>query len=256
MMFDTHCHLQDQRICGQISELLGRARAAGVGRLLCCGCAGGDWAGVARLGAEHPPVSCAFGVHPWHADKAENGWSERLEEFLRNDPKAAVGEIGLDNAVRPRNDEKQADVFTRQLEIAGRLGRPVSIHCRKAWGSLLSILRRTGGLKYGGAVHSYSGPPDLVGELEKFGCCISFSGSILAPGSKRAAESLKKVSPDKLLVETDSPDILPAGALRPYNEPANLPIILDKAARILGMPIDEVAELTYNNGVRLFGGAS
>jgi TatD DNase family protein len=193
-------------------------------------------------------------VHPWYVDRLSDGWEARLEEYLRRDGTAAVGEIGLDNAVDPRNDVRQADVFARQLEIAGRLQRPVSIHCRKAWGSLLSILRGAGGLRFGGAVHSYSGPPDLVGELESLGCCISFSGSILIPGGRRAAESLRIVSRDRLLIETDSPDILPRGASGPNNEPANLPVILYKVAEILGEPSETVASRTFDNAVRVFGG--
>jgi len=226
-----------------------------VRRMLCCGSEEADWADVARVGAGYGgAVACAYGVHPWYVDKLNDGWEARLEGYLRDDCSAAVGEIGLDNAVDPRNDVRQADVFARQLEIAGRLKRPVSIHCRKAWGGLLSILRGAGGLRFGGAIHSYSGPPDLVGELESLGCCVSFSGSILIPGGRRAAESLKTVSRDRLLIETDSPDILPRGAPGPHNEPANLAVILHKAAEILGEPPENVASRTFENAVRVFGG--
>jgi len=253
IMFDTHCHLQDERIIGQVDAVIDRAARAGVRRMLCCGSEESDWADVARIGAGYGgAVSRAYGVHPWYVDRVGEGWDARLEGYLSGDASAAVGEIGFDHAVDPRNDAKQADIFTRQLEIAEHLKRPVSIHCRRAWGSLLSILREAGGLRFGGAVHSYSGPPDLVGELENLGCGISFSGSILAPGSRRAVESLKIVSPDRLLIETDSPDILPRGAPGPHNEPANLTIILYKAAEILGEPPETVAQRTYDNAVRLF----
>ena len=253
-MFDTHCHLQDGRIIGQVGAVINRAARAGVRRMLCCGSGEADWGDVARVGAGYGgAVTCAYGVHPWYVDRLNDGWEARLEEYLHRDGSAAVGEIGLDNAVDPRNDVRQADIFARQLEIAGRLRRPVSIHCRKAWGSLLSILRGAGGLRFGGAVHSYSGPPDLVGELESLGCCISFSGSILIPGSRRVAESMRVVSPDRLLVETDSPDILPRGASGSHNEPANLPIILYRVAEILGEQPGAVAARTFDNADRVFG---
>jgi TatD DNase family protein len=254
-MFDSHCHLQDDRIAGRVGDTVAAAARAGVRRMLCCGSAAGDWADVARIGADHPAaVSCAYGVHPWYVSRIGDDWDKELEGYLARDPLAAVGEIGLDNAVDVRDDETQAKIFIRQLEIASRYNRPVSIHCRKAWGSLLSILRDMGGLPAGGAIHSYSGPPDLVSELEKLGCYISFSGSILIPGNKRAAESLKRVSPDRLLIETDAPDILPRGAPGPHNVPANLPIIMNKAAEILGAPPETIAALTYDNGMRLFCG--
>ena len=252
-LFDTHCHLQDKRISGQIDEIFARAADAGVCKLLCCGTDTGDWAGVAEIGVRDGVV-CAFGVHPWHVDKAGAGWDAELEGYLRRYPSAAVGEIGLDNAVGPRNDVGQIEVFVRQLEIAEKFGRPVSIHCRKAFGSLLSVLRDRGGLRFGGAVHSYSGAPELVGELEELGCFISFSGSILVSGNKRAAESLRRVSPGRLLIETDSPDIIPDGAPRPFNEPANLLLILNKAAEVLCKSPEEIAISTYNNGMQVFGG--
>jgi TatD DNase family protein len=256
-MFDTHCHLQDKRIFNRLNDVIGNAKGVGVTRMLCCGSEAADWGEVAKIGAAHgnDGVLCAYGIHPFYAggvDPDGTDWTEELSRRLAGDPLAAVGEIGLDHTVTPRRDAVQAEVFTRQLEIAERLGRPVSIHCRGAFGELLSILKSIGGLKRGGAVHSYCGPPDLVGALAELGCYISFSGSILIPGGKRAAASLKKVPRDRLLIETDSPDILPAGATGPHNEPANLPLILNRVAEILEEPQREIAELTYNNGCRLF----
>ncbi|MCL2183312.1 MAG: TatD family hydrolase [Chitinispirillia bacterium] len=273
-MFDSHCHLQDKRIFGRVDEIVRNARNVGVGRMLCCGSEAADWADVARIGAGYGgAVVCAYGVHPWYvggtavdntadngngadkingANSINNDWMAALEKYLTNDPSAAVGEIGLDHTVSPRNDDCQKDIFIRQLKIAERHKRPVSIHCRKAWGDLLSILRDTGGLRYGGAIHSYSGPPDLVGQLEDMGCSISFSGSILIPGSRRAAESVRKVSPRKLLAETDSPDILPQGAPGPHNEPLNLPMVINRMAEILGETPENIAASTHSNATALF----
>jgi TatD DNase family protein len=254
-MFDSHCHLQDERIEGRVDGIVDAAVRAGVSRVLCCGSREADWDGVARIGAGYRGVvTCAYGVHPLYAGDVGGGCMTKLEEYLTRDPSAAVGEIGLDHFAAPRNDAAQADIFIRQLEIAGRYERPVSIHCRKAWGDLLSILGGVGGLRRGGAIHSYSGPPDLVGELEKLGCYISFSGSITIPGNKRAAESLKKVSPERLLIETDSPDLLPSGAPGPHNEPANITVVINRVAEILGEAPGKVAALTHDNAQRLFAG--
>jgi TatD DNase family protein len=251
-MFDSHCHLQDKRVTDNIDYYVGNAYRAGVDAFLCCGTAETDWADVARIGADYDGVICAFGIHPWYVDQASDNWESVLREYLSKDKFAAIGEIGLDNAVRLRNDGRQVDIFIRQLEIAHELKRPVSIHCRKAWGPLLSILKTCGGLHCGGVIHSYSGPPELVGELEKLGCYISFSGSIVNDKNKRAAKSLKKVSLDRLLVETDSPDILPPTAPGPLNEPENLPLIVSKIAELLGETPEEIAARTCENAVKLF----
>jgi len=260
-MFDTHCHLQDDRISARIGDIVAAANRAGVARMLCCGSSAEDWGGVERVGAAYADkgVIRAYGVHPFYVksvDPGENNWTDGLSERLAADPSAAVGEIGLDHAVSPRDDERQAEVFARQLKIAEQYKRPVSMHCRKAFGAMLSILRGNGGLKFGGAVHSYSGSPELIDELVELGCCISFSGSILIPTSKRAIASLKKVPRDRLLIETDSPDLLPRGAAGPFNEPANLLLILNKVAEVLGEPPQKIAELTDENGCRLYRLAS
>ncbi|MDR2591960.1 MAG: TatD family hydrolase [Chitinispirillales bacterium] len=255
-MFDTHCHLQDDRISARIGDIVAAAKSAGVAKMLCCGSGVADWDGVEQIGAAYADdgVVCAYGAHPFYLENIDLGgsWEDELSKRLAADPSAAVGEIGLDHAVSPRDDERQAEIFARQLKIAERYGRPVSMHCRKAFGAMMAILRDNGGLKFGGAVHSYSGPPDLVDELAELGCCISFSGSILIPTNKRAIASLKKTPKDRLLIETDSPDILPYGATGPFNEPANLSLILNKVAEILEESPKKVAELTYENGCRLF----
>jgi TatD DNase family protein len=256
-MFDTHCHLQDDRISARIGDIVAAANRAGVTKMLCCGSGADDWDGVERIGAAYADrgVIRAYGVHPFYIKSAgleSNNWMDELSKRLAADPSAAVGEIGLDRAVNPRDDGKQAELFTRQLKIAEQYKRPVSIHCRKAFGAMMAILRDNGGLKFGGAVHSYSGPPELIDELVELGCRISFSGSILIPNSKRAAASLKKVPKDRLLIETDSPDILPRGAVGPFNEPANLLLIRDKVAEILGESPKKIAELTYENGCGLY----
>ena len=258
-MFDTHCHLQDERISARVGDIAAAANRAGVTNMLCCGSRVADWEAVARIGAAYGDrgVVCAYGMHPFYAesvDPGQNNWEDELSERLARDPSAAVGEIGLDRAANPRDDGRQAEVFVRQLKIAERHGRPVSMHCRKAFGATLSILRDMGGLKFGGAVHSYGGSPESVGEFAELGCYISFSGSILIPGCKRAAAALKKVPRDRLLIETDSPDLLPRGAPGPFNEPSNLLLILNKAAEILGEPPQKIAESTHENGCRLLLG--
>jgi len=256
-MFDTHCHLQDDRISARAGDIVAGANRAGVMRMLCCGSGVADWDGVERIGATYGSggVACAYGVHPLYAESVDpggNNWADELSGRLAGDPSAAVGEVGLDHAVRPRDDERQAAVFVRQLKIAERYGRPVSIHCRKAFGAMLQILRDIGGLKFGGAVHSYGGPPDMVDELVELGCYISFSGAILIPNCKRALASLKIVPRDRLLIETDSPDLLPYGLAGPFNEPANLLLILNKVAEILEESPQKIAELTYENGCGLY----
>jgi len=252
-LFDAHCHLQDERLAGRLAEVLSRAEKAGVRRMLCCGCHERNWSTVLALAQAHPEIVPSFGIHPWYMEGRTAGWLKTLERFLAGHP-SGVGEIGLDHAASPRADKEQEAVFIAQLRLARRLKRPVSLHCRKAWESLLGILHAEGGVEWGGLMHSYSGPAELVKPLEEMGLYISFSGAVTRPGNKRGQRALAAVSPDRLLIETDSPDLPPLGSPGAVNEPANLTLVAAGVADILGRSIDWVAEQTFANASRLLAG--
>ena len=134
----------------------------------------------------------AFGLHPWYIDGRSEKWLFRLEEMLRSFPSAAVGEIGLDHAIDRVNNSGQLDVFSAQIDLAARYKRPVSIHCRKAWGDLISVFEERDHVFQGGVIHSYSGSAELVDRLENLGFYISFSGSVTFKRNRKAQESVKE----------------------------------------------------------------
>jgi len=251
LLFDAHCHLQDKRYAGRLPVVMARACAAGVSRMACCGSEEQDWEAVRKIALEYKMVLPSFGLYPLNVPNRSKQWREQLKSFLLSIP-SGVGEIGLDNSVEPGNNVEQEKVFVAQLHLARELQRPVTIHCRKAWGRLLEILKQEGGVKHGGIVHTYSGSPELVHPLEDFGVSISFSGAITRDGNKRGCKSLQTVSKERLLLETDSPDIIPVGAEGTCNEPANLPLVARAAALLLNEPVETVAELTCRNAERLF----
>jgi len=252
ILFDAHCHLQDERFSGRLPLIIDRARSAGVTRMSCCGCEESDWEAVRKIALEYKTVAPSFGLYPLNTARRSEKWREQLKSFLLSAPAAGVGEIGLDNSIESSENPEQEDVFIAQLRLARELQRPVTIHCRKAWGKLLEIIKREDGVKFGGMLHTYSGSPEMVRPFEELGLNISFSGAITRPGNRRGCASLRAVSEERLLLETDSPDIMPVGAEGGYNEPANLPLIARAAALLRGKPVEAVAELTFNNADRLF----
>jgi TatD DNase family protein len=251
-LFDSHCHLQDKRIAGRIDEIIARAKAAGVEHMLCCGTQEEDWVSVAKLAGKYEGIIPAFGLHPWFAAKRSEKWLEKLEKILMEMPKAAVGEIGLDHALEMRNDEEQAEVFIAQLQLARQLKRPVSIHCRRAWGDMMKILEQQCGLPHGGAIHSFSGTVDLIPKLEKLNVSLSFSGSITYDRNKRGREAAAAVSENYLLIETDSPDIPPLGVEQGRNEPENTLQIAESIGAIRNVNTDRIAQASTMNAVRIF----
>ncbi len=152
--------------------------------------------------------------------------------------------------------------------MARKFNRPVTIHCRRAWNRLIELLDRFGELPCGMLIHCFGGSAEVATELVKRGAYISFSGSITRPDARQAGPALRAVPNDRLLIETDAPDILPhnidekwllPGAIpclvangRPLNEPANLRFVLAKAAELRGISEETLAELTFSNAERFF----
>lgn len=262
--YDAHCHLQDERIAGQLDAVLARAATAGVAGMLCCGSAETDWHGVQALALRCPAVHPAYGLHPWYAAKRSAHWLDTLRRHLE-DPRAVVGEIGLDRALDPATFAAQEDVFLAQIRLAAEWRRPVSVHCRRAWGRLMDLLDSHGWPPEGVVLHSYSGGAELVAPLVRRGAFFSFSGAVTHAGNRRGREAAAVVPPDRLLIETDTPDIppqLPEGASamhgpdgRAFSEPAQLPWVAAAVAGMRGTDLAGIAALSMRNAQKVVFGA-
>lgn len=251
--FDAHCHLQDERLLAAREAVISRAVNAGVKALSCCGTSEKDWAQVRELAGAHESVRPSFGLHPWYVASRTEQWVDALVSYLKEKPRACIGEIGLDHALDESTFADQEAVFRKQLAIAAEYKRPVTIHCRRAFGRLVELLRLHGGVFQGGIVHSYSGPAELVKDIENFGLSISFSGSITFSKNKRARNALLAVSPSRLCIETDSPDLKPYQGTGELNEPANVVLVAETVAELLGISKEDVAARTWNNACGIFG---
>lgn len=248
-LFDTHCHLQDKSLLDRLPDVLERAAGAGVENMACCGTGPKDWLVVRDLCATHPRVMPFFGLHPLYIATRSISWLEDLEGFLAAAP-SGVGEIGLDFLAGGVDKREQEQIFLAQFRLARRMNRPVSIHCRRAFGALVESIEREGGAHHGCVLHSYSGSAELVPRFERLGFFISFSGAFTRPGNIRGPKALGSVSEDRLLLETDSPDIAPAGG---RGEPCDLPLAAAAAAAIRGVSLEYLAETVLRNSMRAMG---
>jgi len=262
-LFDAHCHLQDKRLTPHLDDVMSRATQAGVTSLMCCGTSETDWPAVVDIASRFSGVRISLGLHPWYVMDRTANWIDTLLGLLKNRP-AAVGEIGLDHALNEETFKDQEEVFLAQLTLAVELERPVSIHCRRAWGRMMELLDNHGWPPNGLVLHSYSGGPDLVATLARRGACFSFSGSITHDKNLRGREAVAVVPEDCLLMETDSPDIMPSipeekphfHILRrdPVNEPANLVHVTRAITTLRQWTPDQTAAITRQNAERLFSG--
>ena len=253
LLFDCHNHIQDERLFPELEKVMERARAAGVERMAVKGCCEADWPRVVEIANRYLDTHSAFGLHPWFIGGCSRHGLQTLEELLTSYPQASVGEIGIDHALEERNDAEQERVFLAQLGIARKFDRPVTIHCRRAWGRLIELLDQFGELPRGMLIHCFGGSAEIAAELVKRGAYISFSGSITRPNAKKAGAAIRTVPDDRILIETDAPDILPHGLTTELNEPANLCLVLAKAAELRGVSEDSLAEITFSNAEQFFG---
>jgi TatD DNase family protein len=261
-LVDCHIHLQDESFADDLPAVLGRAADAGVSRFACNGSSIDDWPAVTTLARKHAQIIPCFGVHPWYVGQQPVTWLEELRRCLLSMP-GAVGEIGLDRWIDPRDEPLQERFFRQQLAIARELNRPVMVHCLRAWGWLLDVLKVEPPPAEGMLIHAFGGSAEMIRPLANMGAYFSFAGNVLEPRRWRAREALAAVPVDRLLIETDSPDLPPPKDFRSYgqaradgrirNEPANLPRILRGIAQVRHADEAQLAEAIWQNASRLFG---
>jgi TatD DNase family protein len=265
-MFDTHTHIQDPRLAACRAAVLDAACRAGVSGLCCCATAPDDWDAVAALVCERPVILPAWGVHPWQAAHLPAGWDDRLGALLHAHPAAAVGECGLDGIRAEPVPGIQRAVLQRQLELAAACGRPVVLHGARAWGALIAAVKPFAGRIPALVAHSFGGSRDILRDWLALGGFVSFSGALCNAAATRVRAAAAATPADRLLVETDSPDLFPqGGVLCPGcavpavaadtgpNHPANLAVVLAALAAIRNVATDELASLTELNACRAFG---
>ncbi len=259
---DAHLHLQEEVLEGHVEGVVGRALAADVRLMVCNGTHPGDWERTRELSETYACVLPAFGLHPWFVSDAPPDWEARLREYLLGVP-SAVGEIGLDGLRKGVPMDAQLVAFRRQLALAAELGRPATVHAVRAWGPLLEELRCWGETLPTLVVHAFAGSGEVLRELLDLGCFVSLGPGSLHDRHTRAREAARLAPLAHVLVETDSPALLPPEAYRMHvvegadgevwNEPANLPAVVAGLAEIRSEPTEVLARAAWENTVRVFG---
>ena len=232
-----------------LDAVLARAREAGVLAMVNVGFDADSSADGVHLAEEQPDVFAAVGVHPHDADTVDDYILSYLKELSANPRVVAIGEIGLDfyRNLSPRR--AQEEVFVKQLTLAEKVGLPVIIHDRDAHRRVIEILKSEGASN--GVMHCFSGDVNLARQALDLGFYISFAGPITYNG-KKAGEIIKKMPPDRLLIETDCPYLTPVPFRGKRNEPAYVRYVLERVAAVLGRPVEEAEVLTDENARRLF----
>ena len=278
MLHDAHNHLQDAWLRPHRATVFADLATIPLGRAVVNGTEERDWPEVAALAREHAFILPSYGLHPWNVGNASPRWREELQSYLDRDPRAAIGEIGLDRWIleRARADdsrlaglrraslEQQAEAFTWQLALGAARNLPVSIHCLDAWGALADALRATPRPARGFLLHAYGGSAEMAREFAALGAYFSFNGYFLGERQSAKCDVFKSLPLDRILVETDAP-AMPLPATRrthslpgladgnPINHPANLGAVYAGLAEVRGVASAALEKQIEENFARLFG---
>lgn len=259
-LVDSHTHLDS---CGgttpaAVCELVERAAAVGVVRIITVGC-GVDSLDDAIMAAEaHPHVYAALAQHPTDAHRINEEQKERLAQLCTHPRVVAIGECGLDYywiKAKPETTatkEQQHDLFRWHIELAKQLDKPLMIHNREADEDLIAILDEMGAPERT-IIHCFSSSMDMAKECANRGFYVNFGGATTFNANTELREVVKFYPRDRIMVETDAPYLTPAPFRGARNEPQYVGYTAYRLAEECGMEPAEFAALTTRNACVVYG---
>lgn len=254
---DTHCHLERNDFMrgdhDERDEVIARARAAGVGRLVCIGAGGTieQMDNAVAFAEGDPQIWAAVGIHPHDVARMPDAAPAHVEALATTHPRVvAVGEIGLDFYYDHSPRDVQERCFREFLAIAQRANKPVVLHIRDAHPNAKAALAEVP--PPGGVVHCFTGDLADAQAYVALGLYISFSGILTFKSARAIQEAAKWVPADRILVETDCPYLAPIPYRGKRNEPAYVVHTAAFLAQLRGETVAEVAATTTQNARRLF----
>jgi TatD DNase family protein len=244
-VFDSHCHPTDtDDAWGAIQE----ARSADVA-LLCCGYNAEANDKVEQLRQRCGRLPIALGLHPWFANEPVEPVLALIERLRPT----AIGELGLDlwAELDEHALDRQREVLELQLDLAARLGLPVTVHSRRAVAAVLDVFRNHPRVR--GALHAYSGSLEQLAPFLKLGWLVGVGGAVTRPRAHRVRRCASQVPLERILLETDCPAIGMEG-LEPHQvRPVHVRRVAETLALLRKVDLDCIVEQTDRNARELFG---
>src|SRR6267142_1673437 len=282
-LIETHAHLDYPDFAGDFDDVLERATAAGVTRIVTIGTSLESSRRAVELAEKYPNIFAVIGVHPTYVEESQEDVIDPLRELAKSPRVVAIGETGLDyhrlpsvelakerkaqvfaKALQTSTEDqieadihdgayksKQASLFEQQLDLAVELRLNVVIHQRDAWDDTLEILRDYG-RQVSGVFHCFGGTLDQANEVIDLGHLVSFTGIVTFKNGKRVREVAAQVPLDKFMVETDCPYLAPVPFRGKRSEPAHTRLVAETIAGARGLPLEEIAEATTETAEKFF----
>lgn len=253
MFVDTHAHLFYPNFEGELDLVIQRAKDAGVDYIIVPATNLETCKSVIELTKRYEMAYGAIGVHPHDTKDWDGSYLTQLEELAKHEKIVAVGEIGLDYYYDFSPREKQIHAFKSQIELALKLNLPIVVHNRDADEDIINIAREYAGTGLKAQYHCFNGTIDDARALIQLHHFISFTGNITFTKADSLREVVSKVTPEHLLLETDSPFMTPVPHRGKRNEPAYIKLIAEKMAEIRHLTVQDISRLTSYNAFRMFG---
>lgn len=253
MLIDSHCHLDYDGLREDVPGVLARAEAAGVSRFITICTRVRQFDRVRQIAEADPRVFCTVGTHPHNADDERDVTADEIVALADHPRCVGIGEAGLDYVYDNATRESQHAVFRTNIEAARRTGLPLVIHARGADDDVAAVLRdEMGKGAFKAILHCFTAGEALARTGIELGLYVSFSGILTFKRSDELRAIAAALPLDRLLVETDAPFLAPVPHRGKPNEPAFVRHTAEELARVRGIELAELADITSANVQTLF----
>ncbi len=250
-MIDTHCHLSFHQFDADRSEVLARARAAGVRQIVNPGTDHAESAKAVALAEHAADVFAAVGVHPQDVGKLSDRVFHDVRGWLSHPRVVALGEVGFEHSDRAPSLHRQVAALERFVTLAMDAGKPIIFHVRNAHEEFRAFLSHAP-RELRGVVHCFSGTrEDGLAYVER-GLFVSVTGIVTFPNAGELHTAIRDIPLDRLLIETDAPFLAPQSRRGQRNEPALVTEVARTLATLFGMPLERIERATDANARSLF----
>lgn len=252
MIFETHAHYDDEGFDEDRDLLLMSIQENKIGYVINVGASLESTRRSIELAEKYPFVYASAGVHPSETAELNENNFEWLRKQCVHRKVVAIGEIGLDYYWEEPAHEIQKLWFSRQLDLAKAIRKPIIIHSRDAAKDTYDIMSAHGAKEIGGVIHCFSYSAEMALEYVKMGFYIGVGGVVTFKNGRKLKEVVEAVPIEWILLETDSPYLAPEPNRGMRNSSLNLPYIAERIAEIKGMTYDEVISVTTENAKRMY----
>jgi len=253
MFIDTHSHIYLDEFAADVDLVVQRARSLGVQMIIMPSIDSAHFDQLTQLASRYPDFLLPLiGVHPSSIKADGDVELDFVEKELDKGGYRAIGEIGIDLYWDKTFVNQQIEAFEKQLHLALKYDLPVVIHQRESFSEILSVIAQPAYADLRGIFHCYAGDVQTAKQLVERGFLLGIGGVVTYKNSMMS-KVVAEIDLDYLVLETDAPYLPPTPHRGKRNEPSYIPIIAEKIAEIKLVEIEEVAQRTTLNAIRLFG---